>query len=154
MANVHGPMSSATPAEPGISKAIRPYRKIRQVLMLAALALAAGAPARAQLEMIGGTLEIFVADDFDNDYAFNLYGLRTDSGELLELVDFVPPPGVGAGARLLVQGERSGARLMVDRFTVTAPAPLPCGARRRRSRARLRSSSFFSAGSIRLPRGP
>ena len=124
MAYAHGPMSSATPdAEPGISKAIRSLRKIRQILLLAILAFAAGAPARAQLEMIGGTLEVFVADDFENDYAFHLYGLRTDFGELLELVDFVPPPGVGAGARLLIQGERRGARLLVDRFTVTAPAP-------------------------------
>ncbi|MFN2385719.1 MAG: hypothetical protein ABR576_05475 [Thermoanaerobaculia bacterium] len=87
MAHVHGPMSSATPAVvTGISKAIRPVRKIGQVLLLAMLASAAAAPARAQLEMIGGTLEVFVADDFANDYAFQLYALRTDSGEQLELV--------------------------------------------------------------------
>jgi hypothetical protein len=122
MATFHGPMSSATSGAPGIAQAIRSLRQIGRVLAFTLLALAA-ASARAETETITGTLEVFVADDFEGGHAFTLYALRADAGELLELWDFVPPPGVGAGARIAVEGRRVDGRLNVDRFSVRAPSP-------------------------------
>ena len=97
MVPFHGPMSFATAGAPGIAQAIWPIRQVGRILLLAILVLGAGASAAADTETITGTLEVFVADDFDGGRAFPLYALRTDSGEQLELPDFDPPAGIAAG---------------------------------------------------------
>jgi gametolysin peptidase M11 len=124
MAHVHGPMSSVTPAvKSGTTQAIRSFRQIKRIVLVATLALAAGNAAYAQKVSISGTLEVFVADDFEGGRAFPVYALRTSSGTLLDLAGFDPPAGVVSGSRISVRGERVNGRILVEAVTLIAPPP-------------------------------